>query len=289
MSVIALILLLFAATAGLRLLADRLSIPLPTLLVLGGLLVAFVPGLPRLTLAPDAIFLIFIPPLLFWAALTTSLRDLKRNLRSITLLAICLVLVTMVVVASVTHALLPAMPWAVCFVLGAIVSPPDAVAVTASTRRLSLPRTTLVVLEGESLMSDATALVAYQIALTAAVTGTFSLSNASIEFVLTSAGGVAIGLGTGWCVGWVRIHMTRSSVVENTISLVSPFIAFIPANAIGCSGVLAVVAMGLYLGRRGPRVVTAETRLQGTAMWEVLTFLLEGMIFIFMGSSCRRC
>jgi Na+/H+ antiporter len=283
MSVIALILLLFAATAGLRLLADRLSIPLPTLLVLGGLLVAFVPGLPRLTLAPDAIFLIFIPPLLFWAALTTSLRDLKRNLRSITLLAICLVLVTMVVVASVTHALLPAMPWAVCFVLGAIVSPPDAVAVTASTRRLSLPRTTLVVLEGESLMSDATALVAYQIALTAAVTGTFSLSNASIEFVLTSAGGVAIGLGTGWCVGWVRIHMTRSSVVENTISLVSPFIAFIPANAIGCSGVLAVVAMGLYLGRRGPRVVTAETRLQGTAMWEVLTFLLEGMIFIFIG------
>ena len=189
----------------------------------------------------------------------------------------------MVVVAAVTHALLPGMPWAVCFVLGAIVSPPDAVAVTASTRRLGLPRTTLVVLEGESLMNDATALVAYQIALTAAVTGTFSLSHASIEFVLTSAGGIAIGLGMAWCVGWVRVHITRSSVVENTISLLSPFIAFIPANAAGCSGVLAVVAMGLYLGRRGPRVVTAETRLQGTAMWEVLTFLLEGMIFIFIG------
>lgn len=283
MSVIALILILFAATAGLRLLADRLRIPLPTLLVMGGLIIAFIPGLPHLTLDPGAIFLIFIPPLLFWASLTTSLRDLKRNFRSITLLAVCLVLVTMIVVAAVTHALLPEIPWAVCFVLGAIVSPPDAVAVIASTRRLKLPRTTLAVLEGESLMNDATALVAYQIALTAAVTGTFSLSHASIEFVLTSAGGIAIGLALGWCVGWVRLHIARSSVVENTISLLSPFLAFIPANALGCSGVLAVVAMGLFLGRRGPRVVTAETRLQGTAMWEVLTFLLEGLIFIFVG------
>src|SRR5271154_6798092 len=132
MSVIALILLLFAATAGLRLLADRLGIPLPTLLVLGGLGVAFIPGLPRLQLDPEAIFLIFIPPLLFWASLTTSLRDLKKNLRSITLLAVLLVLLTVAVVAFVAHALLPQLPWAVCFVLGAIVSPPDAVAVTAS-------------------------------------------------------------------------------------------------------------------------------------------------------------
>src|SRR5271167_4443251 len=202
MSVIALILLLFAATAGLRLLADRTHIPLPTLLVLGGLAVAFIPGLPPLTLDPQAIFLIFIPPLLFWASLTTSWRDLKRNLRSITLLAVWLVLVTMSVVAVVAHALLPELPWAVCFVLGAIVSPPDAVAVTASTRRLSLPRTTLVILEGESLMNDATALVAYQIALAAAVTGTFSLSHASLELVLTGAGGIAIGLAMGWCLGW---------------------------------------------------------------------------------------
>jgi monovalent cation/hydrogen antiporter len=283
MSVIALVLLLFAATAGLRLLADRTGIPLPSLLVLGGLGVALIPGLPRLVLDPEAIFLIFIPPLLFWASLTTSLRDLKRNLRSITLLAVWLVLITMTVVAVVAHALLPALPWAVCFVLGAIVSPPDAVAVMASTRRMNLPRTTLVILEGESLMNDATALVAYQIALAAAVTGTFSLAHAGLELLLTGAGGVAVGLAAGWCVGWVRLHMPRSSVAENTISLLSPFIAFIPANELGCSGVLAVVAMGLYLGRAGPRVVKAETRLQGTAMWEVLTFLLEGLIFIFIG------
>jgi CPA1 family monovalent cation:H+ antiporter len=283
MSVVALVLLLFAATAVLRLVADRAGIPLPTLLVLGGLCVAFIPGLPRLVLDPQTIFLIFIPPLLFWASLTTSLRDLKRNFRSITLLAVLLVLGTIGVVARVAHALLPELPLAICFVLGAIVSPPDAIAVTASTRKLSLPRDMLVILEGESLMNDATALVAYQIALTAAVTGTFSLSHASIEFVLTGAGGIAIGLAAGWCVGWVRLHMTRSSVVENTFSLLSPFIAYIPADELGCSGVLAVVAMGLYFGRAGTRVVTAETRLQGTAMWEMLSFLLEGLIFIFIG------
>jgi monovalent cation/hydrogen antiporter len=283
MSVIALILLLFAATAGLRLLADRTGIPLPTLLVLGGLLVAFIPELPPLKLDPQAIFLIFIPPLLFWTSLTTSLRDLKRNLRSITLLAVWLVLATMTVVAVMAHALLPELPWAICFVLGAIVSPPDAVAVTASTRRLKLPRTMLVILEGESLMNDATALVAYQIALAAAVTGSFSLPHAAADLVLTGAGGIAVGLAMGWCVGRVRLHMTRSSVVENTISLLSPFIAFIPADELGCSGVLAVVAMGLYMGRGSPRVVTAETRLQAVAMWEILTFLLEGLIFIFIG------
>jgi monovalent cation/hydrogen antiporter len=283
MSLIALVLLLFAATAGLRVLADRTNIPLPTLLVLGGLAVALVPGLPHLTLEPEAIFLIFIPPLLFWASLTTSLRDLKSNLRSITLLAVLLVLLTAVVVAIVAHALLPQLPWAICFVLGAIVSPPDAVAVTASTRRLKLPRATLVILEGESLMNDATALVAYQIALAAAVSGTFSLAHAGIELLVTGAGGIAVGLVTAWCVGWVRTHMTRSSLVENTVSLLSPFIAFIPANELGFSGVLAVVAMGLYFGRGGPRFITAETRLQGTAMWEVLSFLLEGLIFIFIG------
>ncbi len=283
MSALTLILLLFAVVAGLRLLADRTGIPLPTLLVLGGLGVALMPGLPRLVLDPDTVFLVFIPPLLFWASIRTSLRDLKRNLRAITLLAVALVLATMAVVARTTHALLPELPLAVCFVLGAIVSPPDAVAVIASTRRLKLPRDMLVILEGESLVNDAAALVAYQIALAAVVSGTFSIPRAGAELVLTGAGGIAIGLATGWCVGWLRLRMPRSSVVENTVSLLSPFIAFIPANALGCSGVLAVVAMGLYFGRKGPRVLTAQTRLQGTAMWEMLTFILEGLIFIFIG------
>lgn len=283
MPIIELVLILFAATALLRLLADRLSVPLPTLLVLGGLGVAFIPGLPRVTLEPQAIFLIFIPPLLFSAASTTSLRDLKRNVRPIVLLAVWMVLITTAAVAVTAHALIPALPWAVCFVLGAIVSPPDAVAVTASTRKLRLPRDMLVILEGESLANDATALIAYQVALAAAVTGSFSLPHAALDLVIEAAGGIAIGIATGGCIGWVRLHMTRSSVVENTVSLLSPFIAFIPANALGVSGVLAVVTAGLYLGRHGPRVVTAETRLQGAAMWEMLTFLLEGLVFIMIG------
>jgi Na+/H+ antiporter len=283
MSALTLILLLFAVVAGLRLLADNSGIPLPSLLVLGGLGIALVPGLPRLALDPDTVFLVFIPPLLFWASLRTSLRDLKRNLRAVTLLAVGLVLATMSVVARMTHVLLPELPFAVCFVLGAIVSPPDAVAVIASTRRLRLPRDMLVILKGESLVNDAAALVAYQIALGAVVSGTFSIPRAGAELLLTGAGGIAIGLATGWCVGWVRLHITRSSLVENTISLLSPFIAFIPANALGCSGVLAVVAMGLYFGRKGTRVLAAPTRLQGTAMWELLTFILEGLIFILIG------
>jgi monovalent cation/hydrogen antiporter len=283
MSAITLILLLFAVVAGLRFLADRTGIPLPSLLVLGGLGVALTPGLPRLVLDPDTVFLIFIPPLLFWSSLRTSLRDLRRNLRAISLLAVALVIATIGVVARTTHALLPDLPLAVCFVLGAIVSPPDAVAVIASTRRLKLPRDMLVILEGESLVNDAAALVAYQIALAAVVSGTFSIPRAGADLLLTGAGGIAIGLGAAWCVGWLRQHMTRSSLVENTISLLSPFIAFIPANALGCSGVLAVVAMGLYFGRRGPRVLTPQTRLQGTAMWEMLTFLLESLIFILIG------
>jgi monovalent cation/hydrogen antiporter len=283
MSVITLILLLFAVTAGLRLLADRAAIPLPTLLVLGGLAVAVMPGLPRLTLNPETLFLVFIPPLLYWSALRTSLRDLMRNLRAITLLAVALVLATMGVVARTTHALLPEIPLAVCFVLGAIVSPPDAVAVIASTSRLRLPRDTLVILEGESLVNDAAALVAYQIALAAVTSGTFSIPRAGAELLFTGAGGIVIGLATGWCVGWLRLRVRGASLVENTISLLSPFIAFIPANALGCSGVLAVVSMGLYFGRKGPRVLSAETRLQGTAMWEMLTFILEGLIFIFIG------
>ncbi|HEX4242846.1 MAG TPA: Na+/H+ antiporter [Steroidobacteraceae bacterium] len=283
MSAIALILLLLAATAGLRLIADRAHIPLPTLLVIGGLCLALIPGLPQVTLDPHAIFLIFIPPLLFWAAINSSLRDLVRNLRSITLLAVVMVVATTFIVAYAAHALLPQLPLAVCFVLGAIVSPPDAVAVTASTRQLSLPRTTLVILEGESLMNDATALVAYQLALAAAVSGRFSAAAAGVELVLTGAGGILIGLIAGYALGWLRKRIPPSGVVENTLSLLSPFVAYVPADAAHCSGVLAVVAMGLYLGRAGPRVVSAATRLQAVAMWEMLTFWLEGLIFIFVG------
>ena len=278
-----LILILLAVAAALRVVAERFNIPLPVLLVLGGLLLAVAPGLPRLEIEPDVVFLIFIPPLLYWAALTTSLRDFRRNLRSISLLAVGLVLATMTVVAWTAHSLIPEMSWAAAFVLGAVVSPPDAVAVTAVTRRLGLPKSIEIVLEGESLVNDATAFVAYRMAVAAVVAGTFSIWQAGFRFLWTALGAVALGLVIGWLIDRLRRFVGKSPVVENTISLLTPFAAFIPAEQLGLASVLTVVATGLYLGRRGPKIVSAETRLQAAAMWEMLVFVLEGLIFILIG------
>lgn len=283
MRVLELILMLLALAAVLDLIAQRFLIPLPALLVLGGLVLALVPGLPDVELNPDVVFLVFVPPLLYWAALTTSLRDLRENLRSIALLGVGLVLVTMAVVAWVAHEMIPGMTWGAAFVLGAIVSPPDAVAVTAVTRRLGVPKVIITILEGESLVNDATALVAYRMAVAAVVTGTFSLSEAGIRFIWTGAGGILLGLVIGWMIGWIRQWIGQAPAVENTISLLTPFAIFIPAERLGLASVLAGVAAGLYLGRKGPRIISAETRLQGGAMWGILTFLLEGLIFIIIG------
>jgi CPA1 family monovalent cation:H+ antiporter len=193
------------------------------------------------------------------------------------------VIVTMFAVAAVAHAVAPALPWTSALVLGAIVSPPDPVAVTAVTRRLGIPRNIMTLLEGEGLVNDATALVAYRMAVAAVVTGTATIHGAAFRILWAGAGGVAVGLLVGLAIGWVRRRIGRAPVVENTISLLTPFAAFIPAERLGVSGVLAVVAVGLFLGRRGARVVSPQTRLQATGMWEVVSFLLEGLIFILIG------
>jgi CPA1 family monovalent cation:H+ antiporter len=283
MAALELILVLFAVVAALRLLSDRWSVPHAALLVLGGIALAVTPGLPRPQIDPEVIFLIFIPPLLFWTALNTSWRDFRANLRSIFLLAIGLVLATIAAVAAVAHALAPELIWPAAFVLGAIVSPPDPVAVTAVTRRLGLSRTVVAVLEGEGLANDATALVAFRVAVMATVAGSFSVAQAGLRFLWAGVGGVLVGLAIGWGIGWVRRRVGEAPVVENTISILTPFATFIPAERLGVSGVLAVVAVGLYLGRRGPRIVTPQTRLQAQAMWEMITFLLEGLVFILIG------
>jgi Na+/H+ antiporter len=288
MQALELILILLVVTGALQLVAERYSIPLPALLIMCGLILAVTPGLPRPELDPDIIFLIFIPPLLYWAALTTSLRDLSRNLRSISLLAVGLVLATMIVVAWVAHALVPEMTWASAFVLGAIVSPPDAVAVSAVTRRLGLPNTINTILNGESLLNDATAFVAYRMAVAAVVAGTFSIWQAGFRFVWTGVGAIALGLVIGWLIGRLRRLIGQTPLVENTISLLTPFVAFIPAERLGLASVLTVVATGLYLGRQGPKVVSAVTRLQTIAMWEMLVFILEGLIFIIVGLELRN-
>jgi CPA1 family monovalent cation:H+ antiporter len=278
-----LVLVLLAATAAISVLAERLVVPSPVLLVLGGTILAFVPELPRPTLSPEVVFLIFIPPLLYWSALNTSWRDFRSHLRAISLLSVGLVLATMAAVAAVAHALVPGLPWPSAFVLGAIVSPPDAVAVTAVTRRLGIHRAILTVLEGEGLVNDATALVAYRMSVAAVVAGAFSLRTATVEFAWAAAAGVGIGVGVGMGIMALRQRLRVSSVASSTVSLLTPFAAYIPAEHLGASGVLAVVAVGLYLGRRGPRVLSPQTRTQAVAMWEMLAFLLEGLVFILVG------
>jgi CPA1 family monovalent cation:H+ antiporter len=278
-----LILVLLAAAAALEVLAHRIGVPRPALLVLGGLAIALTPGVPRVELDPEVVFLIFIPPLLYRAAILTSWRDFRRQLRPILTLAIGILLATVVAVALVARALSDEFTWATAFVLGAIVSPPDAVAAIAVMRRLGVPSSLVSLLEGEGLVNDATAIVAYRTAMTAVVAGSFSLPEASLRFVLAAAGGVAIGFAAALVVIALRKAVGRSPLVENTISLLTPFLAFIPADRLGVSGVLAVVTTGLYLGRVGPRLVSAETRLQAGAMWDMIVFVLEGLVFILIG------
>jgi Na+/H+ antiporter len=282
MYAIELVLALLVAVAALATLAHRLGIPYPIVLVLGGLLIGFVPGLPDVQLAPDLVFLLFLPPLLYISAFYTSVRDFRAQARPILSLAIGLVLATTVVVAVVVHAAIPGLDWAVAFTLGAIVSPPDAVAATAILRRLPVPRDIVTVLEGESLLNDAVGLVAFRVAVLAAVTGAFSPVQAIGSFVLVAVGGVAVGLAAGWVVARLRRPL-HDPPVEITISLLTPFAAYLPAEVLGVSGVLATVAGGLYLGRQAPSLMEADTRVQGRAVWETLVFLLDGLVFVLIG------
>jgi CPA1 family monovalent cation:H+ antiporter len=233
-------------------------------------------------LDPHIVFYFFLPPLLYPAALFTSWRDFRRNLRPIVLLAIGLVLFTMVVVACVAHALIPSLPWAAAFALGAIVSPPDAVAATSVITRLPVPHRIVSILEGESLLNDATALVALQFAVAALVTGKFSLGQASLHFVWAAVGGIGIGLLAGVAMRWVQRHLDDPPV-QITISLLTPFLAYLPAERVHASGVLAVVTTGIYLGWYSPLILTARYRLQAFAFWEIVVFLLNGFVFTAIG------
>jgi Na+/H+ antiporter len=275
--------ILLAAAAALRVLAGRLNLPHPVLLVLGGLALATIPGLPRIEFEPETLFLLFVPPLLYLTAFTTSLRDFRAQLGPIARYGTVVVLLTMAAVAAVAHALLPEITWPAAFVLGAIVSPPDPVAAVAVMRKLGAPRRIMTLLEGEGLVNDATALVAYRIAVAAVVTGAFSPGRAALQLLVTGAGGAAVGLGVGWLIGQVRLRAPKFPIVQNTISLLTPFLAYIPADWMGLSGVLAVVAVGLYLGRQGPRIISAATRVQAESTWSMIQFLLESFIFMLIG------
>jgi monovalent cation/hydrogen antiporter len=277
-----LLLLLMVAVAGLSILARPLGVPYPILLVLGGLLLGFLPGLPAVELPPELVLVVFLPPLLYQAAFFSTLRDLRADLRAITTTAVGLVLVTMAAVAVTAHALVDGLSWAVAFTLGAIVSPTDALAATAVARRLGAPRRLVTMLEGESLVNDATALVAYRIAVAAAVGGSFVVWEAGLRFVAGVAGGVAVGLIVGWLVAVVRRRL-EDPPAEIVLTVVTGYAAYLPAERLEVSGVLAAVTAGLFVGWRAPELASPSTRLLAFSFWEILVYLLNAVLFLLVG------
>jgi len=273
---------LMVAITALSVLARRLGVPYPILLVLGGLGLGFVPGLPDVQLDPDLVLVLFLPPLLYGAAFFSSLRDLRAAVRPISLLAIGLVVLTTCAVALVAHSLIDGMPWAAAFALGAVVAPTDPLAATTIARRLGAPRSIVTVVEGESLINDASALIAYRVAVAAAVGGSFSLWHAGVEFLVDAGGGALIGLAVGWLVS-ARRKPIDDPPVEITISLATGYAAYLPAEQLGVSGVLAAVGAGIYLGWRAPEIASAQMRMQGFAVWELLMFLLNATLFVLIG------
>jgi CPA1 family monovalent cation:H+ antiporter len=276
------LLAIVAAVALLLVAAERTSIPYPILLVVGGLGLGFIPGIPDVQLPPDLVLIAILPPLLYGAAFFTSLRDLRENAFAITLLAIGLVLCTMVIVAVVAHELIPGLGWGEAFVLGAVVSPTDPTAATAIAERLGLPRRLVALTEGESLVNDGTALVAYKFAVVAVVSGTFSFAEAAGDFALSVVGGIVVGLGVGFVVRSVRKKITDPALAI-TVSLMSGYFAYLPAVAMGVSGVLAAVTIGIYMGWYTPELTTWQTRLQGVAVWEITFFILNALLFALIG------
>lgn len=276
--------LTFAAIVlALSALARRLPIPTPILQVLAGALIALTPGIHLPELEPELVFFVFLPPILWSSAFFTSFREFRANIRPIGFLAVGLVVATTAIVAIVARALMPGMPWPIAVALGAIVSPPDAVAAAAIVSRLPVPRRVIVILEGESLVNDASALVLYRTAVAAAVTGAFSWGESIVRFFVDAGIGVLVGL----LVGWLLVQAMRRSrdpLAEVLLSLTGPYVAWVAAETLHVSAVLACVAGGLYLRQHLPTIVSPMSRVQARAVWDLFIFLLNAMIFLLLGA-----
>ena len=279
------LLLLLVCGAALLILSGPLRIPYPILLVVGGLLLGFGPGVPKVTMPPDLVLVGVLPPLLYVTAFNTGLREFRQNLRPISFLSIGLVVATTVGVAGVAN-WVAGIPWAQAFVLGAVVSPTDAIATTALGRRLGVPRRLIDILEGESLVNDGTALVLLRTAIAAAVAGSFSIWDAGWHLVVNIVGGVAFGLAIGYVIRRVRRRLDNPPL-EITIAFLTGYLTFLPATAAGVSGVLAVVTAGVYMGWYTPELTTVQTRLQGQGFWEIVQFLLNVLLFGLVGLQLR--
>jgi monovalent cation/hydrogen antiporter len=262
--------------------ARVLAVPYPIFLVIGGLAMGAIPGVPSVELEPDLVLLIFLPPLLYSASFFTGLRELRENIKPISMLSVGLVLATALAVAVVAHAVIAGMSWPAAFVLGAIVSPTDPVAATAIAGRIGVPRRVVTIVEGEALINDATALVAYKVAVAAVLTGSFHAWEAGAQFLYSGLGGAALGLAIGWVIAQVRERLDDPPV-EITIALLSGYAAYLPAEELGLSGVTAAVAVGLYMGSQTSRLTNSTVRMQGDAVWQILTFLLNSILFLLIG------
>src|SRR6266496_4159862 len=278
-------LVLLAVLAGTALLARRINVAPAILLLLTGIALAFVPGMPSLELPPELVLLVVLPPLIYSASVAMSWREFKYNLRPIILLSVGCVIFTAFAVAAATPYLI-GLPWSIGFLLGAIVAPPDVVAPLAIARKLGLPRRILVVLEGEGLANDATALILYRFAVVAVTAGSFSVSQAAGTFALILVGEIVFGIGVGWLSLRLR-HWAHNPRVEITLSLMTPFLAYWIPHQLGGSGVLATIAAGLYVSWNGPRLISAATRLQGIFFWDLIIYLIEGFVFLVTGLQAR--
>ncbi len=282
------IVFLLFGVAFIGILSNRFRFPFPIALVLCGIAISLIPGLPVVELDPEIVFLLFLPPLLYEAAWNTNWHDFKANIRPISLAAIGLVLFTTVLVAVVAYYLVPGFGWAESFLLGAIVSPPDAVSATSVTKGLGLNPKIITLLEGESLVNDASGLVAYKYALAAVATGNFIFWKAGLNFMLVAAAGISIGLAIGYLMYLIHKKFISDPVVEVTLTLLTPFTSYLLAEHFHFSGVLAVVTTGLYLSFRSDVILTHQSRIMGYSVWQVVSFILNGLIFVLIGLQLRN-
>ena len=284
LGVLSALLIAIVVIVGLYEVARRFGVPYPSLFVIGGAALGFLPGIPQIAIEPDIVLLVFLPPLLFGAAFETPLRDLRANLGPIARLAFGLVIVTAIAVAGLVEALMPGLGWPAALTLGAIVAPTDALAATTVFRRLGVPRTVVTIVEGEALFNDATALILYRSAVVATLAGGFLLAGAVSDFIVATVGGIVFG----YVVGRVAAEILRvldDPPVEVVISLIVPFIAYLPAEELGLSGVLAVVTAGLVIGRRLATILSPGSRVMWLTTWKIVAFVLNGLAFILVGQA----
>lgn len=277
------IVFIMAILISLTAIANRRKLPYPILLVAAGLIIGFIPQLPNLALDPDVVFIIILPPLLYDAASKTSWHEFRTSIRPISALAITLVFFTTVAVAVTAYYLIPGFTWPLAFVLGAVVSPPDAVAASGIIKGLGLNKKVITILEGESLVNDASALIAYRYAVAAVTTGTFVFWQAGLQFLLVAGGGILIGIATGYLFVLAHKKIENNPVVETSLTLLAPYVSYLAAEQFHMSGVLAVVSAGLVISWRAPEVFTYQTRMRTRVLWDTLIFLLHGFVFILIG------